>query len=221
MSKISYSDALQGKPKPEFQIIDEIRDIILRSIKIIQEGYIVRHEEADGCDEYGFKYWVDCDLWSGRSWDLDEAMRNAFSKNTSNFINNGVKIGDKTYHLNPSMYNQNWTSTKDFETFNIELLSEDEIEVTQKNVEKIRAIGEKIDKEVHNFFKKDKTPFEACRIHSKISTIFDNSIRTSPEDFWKSVEDIDRFSYSFDKQLDNIKKMLVVLDESERQFLNI
>ena len=221
MSKISYSDALQGKPKPEFQIIDEIRDIIRRSIKIIQEGYIVRHEEADGCDEYGFKYWVDCDLWSGRSWDLDEAMRNAFSKNTSNFINNGVKIGDKTYHLNPSMYNQNWTSTKDFETFNIELLSEDEIEVTQKNVEKIRAIGEKIDKEVHNFFKKDKTPFEACRIHSKISTVFDNSLRTSPEDFWKSVEDIDRFSYSFDKQLDNIKKMLVVLDESERQFLNI
>ena len=221
MSRISYSDALQGKSKPMFQIVDEIRETIRCSIERIIQGYIVRHQEADGCDEYGFKYWVDCDLWSGRSWDLDEAMRNAFSKNTSNFINNGVKIGDKTYHLNPSMYNQNWTSTKDFETFNIELLSEDEIEVTQKNVEKIRAIGEKIDKEVHNFFKKDKTPFEACRIHSKISTIFDNSIRTSPEDFWKSVEDIDRFSYSFDKQLDNIKKMLVVLDESERQFLNI
>ena len=107
MSKISYSDAVQGKPKPMFQIMDEIRDIILRSIKTIQEGYIVRHEEADGCDEYGFKYWVYCDLWSGRSWDLDEAMRNAFSKNTSNFINNGVKIGNKTHYLNPRMYYQN------------------------------------------------------------------------------------------------------------------
>ena len=125
MSRISYSDALQGKPKPEFQIIDEIRDIIRRSIKIIQEGYIVRHEEADGCDEYGFKYWVDCDLWSGRSWDLDEAMRNAFSKNTSNFINNGVKIGNKTHYLNPKMYYQNWTSTRDFQKFKVELLPED------------------------------------------------------------------------------------------------
>jgi hypothetical protein len=221
MSRISYADALQGKPKPMFQILDEIREIIRCSIERIIQGYIVRHQEADGCDEYGFKYWVDCDLWSGRSWDLDEAMRNAFSKNTSNFINNGVKIGNKTHYLNPRMYYQNWTSTRDFQKFKVELLPEDEIEVTQQNVEKIRAIGEKIDKEVHNFFKKDKTPFEACRIHSKISTIFDNSIRTSPEDFWKSIEDIDKHNFNCDKQLNNIKKMSVLLDDSERQFLGI
>ena len=119
------------------------------------------------------------------------------------------------------MYNQDWSLTRDFQKFKVELLPEDEIEVTQQNVEKIRAIGEKIDKEVHNFFKKDKTPFEACRIHSKISTIFDNSIRTSPEDFWKSVEDIDKHNFNCDKQLDNIKKMSVLLDDSERQFLGI
>lgn len=219
MSRISYSDAVQGKPKPIFQIIDEIRDIIRRSIKIIQEGFIVRYEEADGCDEYGYKYWVYCDLWDGRSWDLDEAMRNSFFKNTSNFINNGVKIGNKTYYLNPNMYNQNWTSTKDFEKFNIELLSEDEIEVTQQNVEKIDAIGKKISNEAYNFFEKDKTPFETCRIHSKISKVFDICLRTSPDDFWKSVEDIDRFSYSFDKQLNNIKKLVEDLDESDRTFI--
>ena len=60
------------------------------------------------------------------------------------------------------------TSTKDFEKFNIELLSEDEIEVTQQNVEKIDAIGKKISNEAYNFFEKDKTPFETCQIHSKI-----------------------------------------------------
>ena len=221
MSKIPYSDAVQGKPKPMFQIMDEIRNIILRSIKTIQEGYIVRHEEADGCDEYGFKYWVYCDLWSGRSWDLDEAMRNAFFENTSNFINNGVKIGEETYYLNPNMYNQDWTSTKDFQKFKIELLPEDEIEVTQQNVEKIRAIGEKISNKAYDFFKKDKVIFEACQISSKINTIFDNCLRTSPEDFWKSVENIDRYSYSFDKQLNNIKKISVILEDSERQFLGI
>ena len=119
------------------------------------------------------------------------------------------------------MYNQNWTSTKDFEKFNIELLSEDEIEVIQQNVEKINAIGKKISNEAYDFFKKDKTVFEAYQISSKISAIFDNCLRTSPEDFWKSVEDIDRFSYSFDKQMNNIKKMSVLLDDSERKFLGL
>ncbi len=221
MSKISYSDAVQGKTKPQSQIEDEIREIIHRSIETIIEGYIIREKEEDGCDEYGFKYWVYCDLWDGRSWDLDDAMRNAFFENTSFFINHGVKIGDKTYYLNPNMYNQDWTSTKDFQKFKIELLSEDEIEVTQQNVKKIRAIGEKISNEAYNFFKKDKTGFEACQIQSKISKIFDIALRTSPEDFWKSVENIDRYSYSFDKQLNNIKKIAVLLDNSERQFLGI
>ena len=221
MSKISYSDALQGKPKPLSQIMDEIRELIRRSIKRINEGYIVRHKEADGCDEYGYKYWVYCDLWDGRSWDLDEAMRNAFFENTSFFINHGVKIGDKTYYLNPNMYNQDWTSTKDFQKFKIELLSEDEIEVTQQNVEKIRAVEKKITDEAYNFFKEDKTGYEACQIHSKISRIFDIALRTSPEVFWKSIENIDRCSYSFDKQLDNIKKIAVVLDDSEKEFLGI
>ena len=219
MSRISYSDALQGKAKPMFQIMDEIRELIRRSIERINKGYIVRHKEADGCDEYGFKYWVYCDLWSGRSWDLDEAFRHAFFENTSCFINHGVKIGNKTYYLNPNMYNQDWTSTKDFQKFKFELLPEDEIEVTQQNVEKIRAIGEKISNEAYNFFEKDKTPFEACQIHSKISKVFDNSLHTSPEDFWKSVENIDRYSYSFDKQLNNIKKLLEELDDTDRTFL--
>ena len=199
--------------------MDEILELIRRSIERIVEGYIIRYSEADGCDEGGFKYWVYCDSWSGRSWDLDEAMRNAFFENTSNFINNGVKIGNKTHYLNPTMYYQNWTSTMDFQKFKIELLPEDEIEVTQQNVEKIRAIGEKIDKEAYKFFEKYKTPFEACQISSKISTIFDNSVRTSPEYFWKSVENIDRYSYSFDKQLNNIKKLVEDLDESDRTFI--
>ena len=221
MSRISYADAVREKPKPEFQIIDEVREIIRCSIERIIQGYIVRHQEADGCDEYGYKYWVYCDLWSGRSWDLDEAYKNAFIKNACDFINDGVKIGNKTYYLNPKMYYQNWSLTRDFKKFKVELLPENEIEVTQKNVEKIRAIGDKIDKEVHNFFKKEKTPFEACIIHNKINKVFNNSLHTSPEDFWKSVENFERYSYSFDKQLDNIKKMLVVLDDSERQFLGL
>ena len=47
MPKISYSDALQGKPKDMFQIMDEIRELIRCSIERIIQGYIVRHQEAD------------------------------------------------------------------------------------------------------------------------------------------------------------------------------
>ena len=40
MSRISYADALQSKAKPMFQIMDEIRELIRRSIERINKGLI-------------------------------------------------------------------------------------------------------------------------------------------------------------------------------------
>ena len=38
----------------------EIHHHIKNKIRRINNGYIVISSYADGCDEYGVKYWVDC-----------------------------------------------------------------------------------------------------------------------------------------------------------------
>ena len=68
-----------------FQIKDEIRELIRCSIERIIQGYIVRHQEADGCDEYDSN--IGSIVICGQKVMTDEATEKRFFKNTQ-FINN-------------------------------------------------------------------------------------------------------------------------------------
>jgi hypothetical protein len=223
MSKLSYSDAVIGAEKPIEQVKAEIRDLIRRSIERIDEGHIIRHSEADGCDEYGIQYWVYCDDWSGREWDLDEAIAKAYGKNRAKMIHQGIRLGTKTYQLSPKMFYQNWSSTRDFQNFKVELLTEAEQFAIAGNTEKLSEIRAKIILKSNEQLKESNYPkgffFVAYALVNKIENLLKMVLLTSPEDFKQSLYYLDS-NVSLKNQITSkIKKLIDQLDESDRIFL--
>jgi hypothetical protein len=219
MSTLSYS----GAEKPIDQVKDEIRDLIRESIERIQDDYKITHREEDGADEMGIKYWVYCNAWSGRQWEHDNAMNHAFENNRSNFIHQEIRIGSNTYHLNPSMFYQDWSSTKDFLNFKVELLTKEEHIAIAGNTERLIEIRGKIITKSNNQLKvsdyKTGYFFVAYELVQKIETLLKMVLLTSPGDFIQSLNYLDSNVASYNKVGSKIKKLVYQLDDSDRTFL--
>lgn len=77
-----------------------------RNLKRIDKDYAVIDSEADGCDQYGIKYWVECDNgWSGRSWNLREAINKSVDSLFKDIENNGFQYKGTTYYYNKNSIN--------------------------------------------------------------------------------------------------------------------
>ena len=62
-------------------IAKRIKHKILKKIHKIIDGYTVVFSESDGCDEYGYLYWVDCkNGFSGRCYDVSPAQTLAINR---------------------------------------------------------------------------------------------------------------------------------------------
>lgn len=73
----------------------------------IINGYIVVWTEADGCDEYGTKYWVECkNGFSGRSWDVRPATITAIRGYFKNILENGIEYNRVRYYIKDDIFNQ-------------------------------------------------------------------------------------------------------------------
>ena len=82
------------KTQPSLKVL--IKRKIDRRIKDIKHQYKVVWSEQDGCDEDGFKYWVECvNGYSGRSWDAHYQMTSEMRDYISYIINNGIYIKGK------------------------------------------------------------------------------------------------------------------------------
>lgn len=86
-----------------------ILKLIQKKVNYVIDGYDVIWQEADGCDEDGFKYWVECkNGFSARSWDISEAMYKSLNY-LSNYIyrygirfsmiEDGIKGPKRTYFI--------------------------------------------------------------------------------------------------------------------------
>jgi hypothetical protein len=81
-------------------VIQEIQ----KSISRLEDGFEIESRELDGCDEYGEKYWVECtNGFSGRSWDIDSAMKDDIRYFFKRIKENGIKVQGKTYYLDPDV----------------------------------------------------------------------------------------------------------------------
>jgi hypothetical protein len=70
-----------------------------RNLKRIDKDYTVIDSEADGCDQYGIKYWIEChNGWSGRSWNLREVINKSVDSLFKNIENNGFQYKGTTYY---------------------------------------------------------------------------------------------------------------------------
>ena len=111
--------------------------------KIIN-GYEVIWTEADGCDEYGTKYWVECkNGFSGRSWDVRPATIKAIRGYFKKILENGIEYNLERYFIKDDIFNKIFDgsfganlfrNTLDY-TFNITLIDDER---------EIRAVKEQI-----------------------------------------------------------------------------
>ena len=51
--------------------------------------------------------------WSGRSWDLDEALNFQLRIKIIKLIHSGININSKVYYIDPTTYFQDWNSQCD------------------------------------------------------------------------------------------------------------
>ena len=73
-------------------------------LRRIANGYQIIHQEADGCDEYGYKYWVECkNDWSGRSWDISEALFYSQKTYLNQLVLEGLSFGGEKYYFHPDI----------------------------------------------------------------------------------------------------------------------
>ena len=119
------------------RLVQRIKRKIVRKMVQIINGYIVVWSEADGCDEYGTKYWVECkNGFSGRSWDVRPATIKAIRSYFKEILENGIEYNNNRYYIKDDIFNQIfdgsfasklYRNSLDY-TFNITLI-EDESEI--------------------------------------------------------------------------------------------
>ena len=78
----------------------------IRNIKQINKNYTVIHSEADWCDDFGLKYWVECNNgWSGRSWNLRAVINKSVDSLYKDIENNGFQYKGTTYYYTKTSIN--------------------------------------------------------------------------------------------------------------------
>ena len=86
-------------------IAKRIKHKILKKIHKIIDGYTVVFSESDGCDEYGYLYWVDCkNGFSGRCYDVSPAQTLAINRFKKNIVENGIIYGGNTYYVDEEFF---------------------------------------------------------------------------------------------------------------------
>jgi hypothetical protein len=78
-----------------------LMNYLKKRIKRINKDYEIIEREADGCDEDGIKYWVDCkNGFGGRSWDVPGEILKKKLEIYENISKNGFKYKETTYYYN-------------------------------------------------------------------------------------------------------------------------
>lgn len=120
------------------QIQNEINNKITH-IHVVD--FHVTHEEEDGCDEYGPKYWVTChNGWFGRDHELFPAITKAQQEFYSQIMVEGFLASDQQKYQIPShqgLTRPEITESKLFETPSpqIKIISEIKRKITEFEVE--------------------------------------------------------------------------------------
>jgi len=70
-----------------------ILKIINKKIRYVTDGYSIIDQIADGCDEYGYKYWVECkNGYHARSWDVEYEKRRSLKNLSDDVYSNGIRF---------------------------------------------------------------------------------------------------------------------------------
>ena len=106
-----------------------IKHKIIKYVQKIIRGYDIIFKEEDGCDEYGFMYWVDCrNGYSSRSWDVSPRMHEDVLLYLQQIASHGIKYNHRRYFLDPEIYFVNFLKYDKFvkPDFRIKIISEKE-----------------------------------------------------------------------------------------------
>ena len=148
------------------RLIQRIKRKIVREMKKIINGYEVIWTEADGCDEYGTKYWVECkNGFSGRSWDVRPATIKAIRGYFKDILENGIEYNLERYYIKDDIFNKLFDgsfgarlfrNTVDY-SFNITLIQdESEINAVKEQIVHISRFVDYIKTKIEEFDAKNK-----------------------------------------------------------------
>ena len=91
---------MKSKKNNKNQVHRKIKQKIGNNLKKIEDGYRIVWQEQDGCDQYGLKYWVDCDNgFSGRSWEIQSSLSKDIRRYLINIIENGIYYKGHIYYI--------------------------------------------------------------------------------------------------------------------------
>ena len=131
-------------------VISRIVKKIIYTINKIKYGFniIPGSYEADGCDEYGTKYWIECyNGWGGRDWEVPSEIDRRIIEMLDNINNNGIDIDGNTYYLTSIRYIR---SSKRMYNKDIFIIPKYEFKLRQLEKKKLKIILSKISPSVIN-----------------------------------------------------------------------
>jgi hypothetical protein len=179
----------------EQETVPIVLDYISRIINIIKSDFEVDEYEDDGEDEHGPRQWVTCKGgWSGRSWDLDEALNYQLRIKIIKLIHSGININSKFYYIDPTTYFQDWNSQCDI---TIKLVSEEQHNSFSSNITKLKDIRSKLVKIARKSIEKStKTIYSMTDIlyyqqTRKLENYLEQVLLTGPTDFMESIKFLD------------------------------
>ena len=150
--------------REQTKLVKKIKRKIKRGLANICDGYTVIEKIADGADDYGIKYWIECKNGFGaRSWDLIPAITNSIRKYIKQIIEDGITYNNEKYYIHENLFYQICTValrsklySNDYKfDFNVELLSKEEYQKVKTNIEKIDCIIEKINQKYEEIYQKN------------------------------------------------------------------
>ena len=126
----------------------ELYEYLKRQIQKVIDGYQIVSQEADGCDEYGIKYWVECkNGWTGREWDVREACFYGHQSYLNRIVKDGIMFQGTKHYIHPDIvFSQNQFMT----------LTPEEYNDYQQITHKLETIRDKIC-QGHQEYMKDKS----------------------------------------------------------------
>ena len=87
------------------ELAKRIKRKLVKEVKNIFRGFEVVWEEADGCDEYGSMYWVECrNGFSGRSLDVTPKLISKITEYLKKVASQGIEYNKIHYFLDPNIY---------------------------------------------------------------------------------------------------------------------
>ena len=194
------------------KIRQKIKKRIKKSLEKIKAGYEVIWSEADGCDEYGYKYWIECkNGYSGRDWDVNPALYRSIKNYRINIIENGFVYNGATYYIHPSYYSN--------PKGRIKFITKNQYKNMSSQMSKIKSVIKKyidyvsdlVQKEYYKFNPKmsseDLVKYKTLIEHKEI---FANKVYSTYnlELFYLTIKETFYTDYEYDIMLNKFKKNL-------------